>query len=397
MNIIVSGGWSYGNVGDEVIASVTFELIRRYFPCAEMKVLAYNPVEFAKHHSERAEKALHAAVEADKIDSFFKYEEVLNHPLQGEYLIYSERFHKNDIFIMSGGGYFIERWQTSFYAHLLEIELAKRKGAKVFIIAQSIGPVTTPEGQEAMRKAFSGCSYVSVRDRKSLNHLNEFIREPEIHLVADVVNVIADLMPVHKAGIKKVGIVATYAPDYLDQTKQKKRIWEYNSLCNRVVKKIQYITYRHRFLKVCRWISQKRGKKLSFIASTDYDWDHTFVKWITDRLIPGSYEIHQNMEKTELCRQITSVQYLFSTKMHPIIIASSYGIPGIALSYNYKLDDYMQSIGREKQCVKNLYFTATTIIDMLNKDMDDEQKIDITSLKSQVYAMFDEIVELSMS
>ena len=43
---------------------------------------------------------------------------------------------------------------------------------------------------------------------------------------------------------------------------------------------------------------------------------------------------------------------MLSTNMHPIILASAAGIPCVAISYFYKVDDFMESIGLQRFVIR---------------------------------------------
>ena len=137
MKIVVSGGWSYGNLGDDAILEATSVLLRRHAPSSEIVWTAYD-VGFAKDSGIELAGALLPSVHRflDRTHSFWALQTV------GKSLGYSQwprfwgkRFRRYvrplfeavdarrdrvedpsdafkgaDVFLMSGGGYF-NRWK----------------------------------------------------------------------------------------------------------------------------------------------------------------------------------------------------------------------------------------------------------------------------------------------
>ena len=44
-NILISGGWGYGNLGDDAILLSTIKLTRSKFPNAKLHIFSYSPNE----------------------------------------------------------------------------------------------------------------------------------------------------------------------------------------------------------------------------------------------------------------------------------------------------------------------------------------------------------------
>lgn len=49
--IVVSGGWGYGNLGDEIIAKCTIDLLNRSFPELEKRYTGYDVENFRETHA----------------------------------------------------------------------------------------------------------------------------------------------------------------------------------------------------------------------------------------------------------------------------------------------------------------------------------------------------------
>lgn len=392
--IIVSGGWSYGNVGDEAIAVVTINLLKKYFPECKIVFLAYDTQTFFQHHNVKAYSSAHKLLEQRKVDSPEKYSALLQCSDDLSDLVeYQGRFDKETLFVMSGGGYFNEVWSESFYAHLFELYVAQKCGSKVAIISQSIGPIKTDGGKRLLRDYLLHVDYLSVRDKQSYHYLKTISNDIPVTLTADLVNIISDIKEKEKRS-NSIAVIATYAPNYQTVNCVSESFFSKNPIIERVGKKIRFISYRNEFVRLVEWLENNTTLKIKFISSTDYEWDHDFVEFVTSKIPKERFEIQWNLNVNELYSMISSCDYLISTKMHPVIIASSFGIPAYAISYNYKLDDYMESIGRSRCCIRNIEFKLKNAIEVIGKDIKSGEFINVDEQKESIYHMFDSIKKI---
>jgi len=192
LRIVVSGGWSYGNLGDDAILEATARLLWRHLPEAEVAWTAYDE-EFARESGVVPMDCVHASLHrfADRGWSFWMLQTIGRSPgyalwprfvrwlhaklvrrrqmrralARDRVLDCSALFKGADVYLMSGGGYF-NQWPTKFDACLLELELAHENGCRVVIAGQSIGPFTE-EQRSRLKAALRKDDVVYVRDRES--------------------------------------------------------------------------------------------------------------------------------------------------------------------------------------------------------------------------------------
>lgn len=79
-----------------------------------------------------------------------------------------------------------------------------------------------------------------------------------------------------------------------------------------------------------------------------------------DKILPRPITLEQMTE------QINSFEKILSFRLHSHIIAYSYGIPTIAISWDKKVDDFFEKIGK-KDCVFSINTDTENIISMLNR------------------------------
>lgn len=346
MKIVVSGGWSYGNIGDEAIAAATIHLIRRYFPGASVKYTAYDPEDFYQNHGIHAAPSLHARLEKESPAELERMLATLDDPALAEY---RSMMDADTVFIMSGGGYFHQNWLPQFYTRLLEIEVAKKCGARVALIGQSIGPVFSGKGRQLLRQTLNLCDYLCVRDVSTTELLGSLDLSVPVAYAPDLAMVICDAIgPAQKPAQRIISIMpAAYSAYVSNQRKKPKNKW-----VEKVKKHLLPAgrNYPRQLRKLLRGLLEDEKVKIRFVLSTTWAWDRKLAEALAAELPAHRCEIRFCKTCRELCDSLSGGSLTISTKMHPLIISASYGIGTIGISYNYKVDDFMALINSEDSC-----------------------------------------------
>lgn len=191
MNIVISGGWGYGNQGDDAILNSSIELLLIKYPGCSIKVLTYDFLDSSVHA--RGNVSLHYSAHRliDLGSSELLYRKIernygflskvrlkllftlaesqfwLQYALRSPRLQELEELIKGaDLFLMSGGGYFNEKWISKTRSNLAELAFAKKHGIPYYILGPTIGTFS-PKLSGEIRKYFSAAQKISVRDENS--------------------------------------------------------------------------------------------------------------------------------------------------------------------------------------------------------------------------------------
>jgi len=194
--VVVSGGWSYGNLGDDAIMEATARLLWRHLPEAGVSWMAYDE-SFARESGAVPMDGIVPSIHRfmDRGWSFWMLQTMWRSP---GYILWprfvrrmyerllrrrqvrrsaardgtrdsSDIFKGADLYVMSGGGYF-NMWPTKFDACVREIELARENGCRIMLVGQSIGPFTD-EQKFRLKAALRPEDVVFVRDGESVAEL----------------------------------------------------------------------------------------------------------------------------------------------------------------------------------------------------------------------------------
>ena len=349
MKTILSGGWGYGNMGDEAILFCTMNLLKIYNKKKENDIIVttYNPKQTSSFIKSECIYSLHYILYNDKIKCrqiVIELEDWLNKngKITNENLVkYIGKFKEANRFIMAGGGYYNDIWYDNFLAHNLEIRIANKLGVKVLLLNQTLGPINNKKNRLIFSKLAESIDFINVRDKQSMDLINSLIDE-EVELSGDVVNAISIFKQRYKYDSKpQIGIMIQHYRPYtnIEDSNLKLTIKKY--FYKFINKEKSYIK---KLKKIVETVGNNIDCEFKFISSKD--WDVDICKQVSESLnsnIKSTFSFSYDVN--EFISSISSCDLMFSTNMHPIIIASSYRIPSVAISYFYKIDDYMDSIG----------------------------------------------------
>lgn len=348
-SIILSGGWGYGNIGDEAILKYTYFDLERYFPNIPITVLTYDKEVTEYHHRFQPYENLHILLKKNagaRIIDVCK--QIIKTGSCPKYLSEYCKYFENDVlFIMAGGGYFNDHWEESFFVHLTEIVIAKRYNAKVAIIGQTIGPISGLEHKTTFKEIVSAVDYIDVRDRTSFNFLCMLLHEKKVHLSCDAV--IRNGSEQQRSTDEKIiGVMFQRKRPYTNPTTSK-LVYRCRQLLHIITGQSKRFTDNLCDL-IREILKENPDYKVIFVQSTD--WREDEIQKIKER--SGAKEVYVNCTVDEYISLICRCSAVITTNMHPAILATTVGVPAVAISHTYKIDDYMELCGMKEYAIHNI-------------------------------------------
>ena len=153
------------------------------------------------------------------------------------------------------------------------------------------------------------------------------------------------------------------------------------SPAGRIASSEQYIAAISEALEQC--LGRHPSLELHFIPSTT--WDEPTCRLVFERL-KGKADAHFHVgpHTTEFIDLCQGVDVMLSTNMHPIILATTAGKGSVAISYHYKLDDYMKSIDQGKNVVRIDDFSSAELAALLDEEIKSAgtKKVDNTGVQT---------------
>ncbi|MDF2501802.1 MAG: colanic acid biosynthesis protein [Anaerosporomusa subterranea] len=302
--IVISGYYGFGNAGDEAMLAAMIGSFRRLEPTAEFTVLSGNPAETESRHGVKAVYRMNAL-------------DILR-AIAGCNLL------------VSGGGSLLQTVtsERSLYYYLSVMLMGKTFGKPVMIYAQGVGPVRGAAARNAVRCIGNKLDLITVRDEGSLLELKSIgVSQPPVYVTADPV---LSLPPSDGAFGRKV--LRQYG---LDQGGPvigiSVREWK------------DMAHYKKVFAGVADQLAAK-GARLVFIPMQKPDVEA--ATRIVAYMRQPAVVLTEEYRTDELLSLMGNLDMLIGIRLHALIFAAVMNVPLIGVSYDPKIERFLESIGQ---------------------------------------------------
>lgn len=281
---VISGYYGYKNFGDEAILTV----LVKHLTALECDITVLSgDIEYTK-----TKNNVNAV-------NRFDFKEVIKEI-------------KSCDFLISGGGSLLQDVTSvkSLVYYLLIITIAILFNKKVIIFAQGIGPISNKFAQFMTKNLLKLCTYISVRDEKSLELLNSW-------------GINADLVcdPIYSLDIepqKRTNFVGIQLRDF--------KTMNYNLL-----------------QKLAQLVANKfSGKKIE-IFSLQESFDLEISKKFENILKAINPDINTEIVTDNIAERISKLEYLIGMRFHALLVGLKSGVKTCAINYDIKVEKLAQS------------------------------------------------------
>lgn len=289
MKVLISGYYGFGNFGDELILSCLCSHLK--LKNINVSVLSSNPKYTSVNNG---------------VDAFYSF----------DFKALPDLIKKHDILI-SGGGSLLQdvTSKKSLIYYLIIIFLALFFKKKVIIFAQGIGPISDKFLFFITKLLLKHCSYVSVRDEKSLEVLNNSGIDAD--LLCDPAFSIS--LPEYKPN----GVIGVQLRDFPSLDKNDLKVLVNHILSTFPNSKIELICFQDAY---------------------DYEISKYFEKLLKECSPSANVEILHGLTNQEIIYKMSSMEYLYAMRFHAIVIALMYGIKTVAINYDAKVEKLAKEV-----------------------------------------------------
>lgn len=352
--IILSGGWGYGNLGDDAILWASYSLIKQKYPNSNITILSYNIKESCNVIPEGSDvdyqESLHVSMFGFKphtlklgegfiseltkpiktaynrhvykrIQDSLLRRKVLKNPdtFASKYNTQFDNFHKlcktADIYVMSGGGY-LSNWAEMVISKYYEVDIAKKHDLDIYIIGQTIGPYKYKTARLLAQRILQNVDCSFFRDAESIRDAKQLGAKCLGHVIPDLV------LSTERTAAKKDYIV--FIPFLSDLTKNKEKI----------VQNIAAVSEKHK-CSVCITVSQLWPYGMQIGLSIYLE--------LLARNIDARFVVPHDFH--ELSDILASAQMTFSQNLHGLILSYCAHTPVASLNSRRKFISFMEAIG----------------------------------------------------
>ena len=310
-DVIISGYYGFKNLGDDTLLRTLISTLRQEDPHIKITVLCANPKEMRKLYGVRTVSRY----------NIFKI----------------SREMKRAKMLINGGGNLIQDGtsQKSLLYYTTIMKMAKKRGLKLVLYANGIGPLYNENSRKTAAEIISKADFISLRDPESLELLKEIGCEKKpVRISADPAFVKSENDPewikfvLSREGLDPSGkyfMVSVRSGNTLDKEK--------TSYDERIVSELS---------KAIMEINEKYGLVPIFVP---------FQAAVDDKITEDLYasvgigKILKGLSAKELSGVIEKCDFVISMRLHLLIFAASCAIPMIGLSYDKKVNSFISYIG----------------------------------------------------
>ncbi len=323
--VVLSGYYGFNNAGDEAILYAIIRTLRKIEPGIEITVLSNEPAKTAKQYHVRACRR-------------WKLGEVIKALSTCDLLI-------------SGGGSLLQdvTSKLSPLYYLGVIFLARLLERPVMVYAQGIGPLRTRINRSLSAFVLNRVNAITVRDQRSKEDLVAMGVEREITVTADPV-----------LGLSPENISVELGREILER----------NGFCPGEGQKLLgvYIrswkdnAYLPELVKACDKLAEE-GWKIVFVPM-QFPGDITISRQAAKQMKHEALVLKEMYNPEEILSITKNMDLVLGMRLHALIKGAVARVPVVGLSYDPKVDRFLESIGHQALIsVENL--RGETLIEMV--------------------------------
>lgn len=303
--VVISGYYGFANSGDEVILHAMLGALREAVPGLEATVLSKDPARTARETG-----AL--SVRRDSVP------EVL-------------RALKGADLLISGGGSLLQdaTSRKSIIYYLGIVALAKLLGRPVFFYAQGFGPVRTALGRLLVRLVANRADIITVRDPDSLEEMRSLgVTRPPGMVTADPVLGLETGLVDRERGKK---ILAALGAAEGPVAGFSIRPWK------------SHLSYREAVARAADALVRE-GWQVLLVPMHDPG-DIECCLDVASRMKEKPLFLERWRDFKDLLAVIANLDLAMGMRLHFLIFAALFGVPLIGLTYDPKVNRFLQSVG----------------------------------------------------
>ncbi|AIY77552.1 TPA: polysaccharide pyruvyl transferase CsaB [Bacillus tropicus] len=332
MRLVLSGYYGFYNVGDEAILQSIIKALHEEDPTLELVVLSNDP---------------------DYTRKMYGVEAVNRWDIRA---IYKEIKRSNGL--ISGGGSLLQD-KTSiksilYYTGIMRIARFLKK--PYYIYAQGIGPITKRQNRLLVKWQVSKAEYISVRDEDSFLYLKEIGIKKDIELVPDPV------LACQPEGMKSKwlqkhsiqGKVIAVSVRYWDAKE------DYMKKLADTLKKFKRDGYHILFVPMHGPFDQNASRDIINLMGEEA------------HMLPYKLDIHEKISILSEC------SLLIGMRLHALILSAVANIPMVGISYDPKIDSFLQQVNQPIIGNVDGDWTAETLYNVATKQLEQKEYLQAT-------------------
>ncbi|MBO8170325.1 MAG: polysaccharide pyruvyl transferase CsaB [Bacillaceae bacterium] len=310
--VLISGYYGFDNAGDDAVLYGIISSLKRHLDRVEISVLSNKPDETRKRFGIPAYNR-------------WKPTEIIT------------RVKHCDLLVMGGGSLLQDATSPRSVIYYLGIvTIAKMLTKPVIFYAQGVGPISHPLSKKLIRLIVNRVDVITVRDEQSGQDLKDLgVTQAPIHVTADPA---ITINPEEIGPERGQRILDQYTP--ADSASPKMAI---------SVRKWKNETRYRRELARLADDMIDQGWNIYLIPMqypADIAESREIIKHMNHRDKPHRvFLLDQKMDFRDIISVIENMDFVLGMRLHSVILSAVTGVPFVALSYDPKVERFVERIG----------------------------------------------------
>ena len=313
--IVISGYYGFDNCGDEAVLFAMIHCLKELLPNARITVLSANPKKTCELYGVKAVNRWN--------------------PVSVAFAILKCRL------LISGGGSLLQDVTSAkspgYYLGVIRIAHLFRK--KVMIYSQGVGPLNVAKNRTRVSRVLNRCHAITLRDERSADLLSDLGIRRDMAVTCDPVLALGRDDIYNDAGkvdLREFGLFNDSGIDLNPLLFTAIRCW----------KDDRHIAQVADFLDM-----QARDGWNILLVPAHYPDDSDAIAMLCARMTAQPFCVDRVLSAREFIYLTAMADRVFSMRLHGLICAMAMGTPIIGLSYDPKVDAFMEQAGLERYCL----------------------------------------------
>ncbi len=307
--ILISGYYGFKNSGDDALLMAIVNDLKRYKESPNIVVLSANPRETMRSYRVKSISRLNVI-------------SILKHM-------------KNAGMLISGGGTLIQDATStqSLIYYLMVINAAVKRGVKVMLYSNGIGPLNNSSNVKRVRRVLNRTDLITLRDPAALKALGDIgVTKPKMTVTADPVFGMDIADPKHGRQLLKQFGVPAGAKHIMGVSVRRTRDTDQS--------------FEHAIARICDYASEKYDCYPVFIPMQTNK-DESISRSVMSKMNARSSIVDVRLSVYDMISAVASMDLCVGMRLHSLIYATTGQVPLIGLAYDPKIRSFMEYAGQE--------------------------------------------------
>ncbi len=265
--------------------------------------------------------------------------------------------------------YWAITWWTMLFERMMEVTVAKYLHKPLVMFPNSVGPFRTKLGLLMSKLALNNFDSIIIRDSVSYKALKKLGVVPKMTLTSDAALLFsADAsIDAPKFGRPSIGVSIGVYNQSLDERDFNRFLHDNASALDKIVELYDFdVTFLPHFI--------------TGFENDDYEVSTTVMSNMKHRSRAHIYKIDQ-LEEFKRC--LEQMELLISSKMHPMILATSGFVPTVCIAYDHKQTGFLGDLGLTECLIPLKDVDSDLIVSKVTQVIDSKPRI-VSLLNSRI-------------